>query len=222
MKGKTKVIIFIVVVIMLVCILLERFYFLGIWNVHAYKGVMRYLKYHYADERFEVTDKKYERIKLDDGSYVHVYSLDLNDGEFSFKAYQCFHSYKRINGSFMEDDYYSDIRDDNFRNILKRECSLDLSKYETDFYEAAINGEPDYVFTINESNVDEIKQALFEILSITEEKNYRLDLWCDVCDGDKTIISGIDAIIQAYHNGETTNGSLKEFVSNYVDKARTK
>lgn len=191
------------------------FYFIGSMNIHEYKSIIRYLDYYYPDNDFYVEGKSYTCMKTDDNNYIHLYKMELSDGEIDFCAMQCFISSKRFEGSFIDDDYKTSIRDNYTQIILKN--SVILKKYEKDFEDAVINKEPDYVFNIEKNNEEELIEAIAIILDSRTTNNNALDVWFEVQDEYLNVIcDGHDILEYCNENGNTAKDT-QELVGEYIN-----
>ena len=214
MKRKFNPIILLPVIAILIFIVLKLFYFVGSMNIHEYNNIIRYLDYYYPNNEFTVEDKSYSCLKTEDNNYIHLYKMELSDGEIEFCAIQCFISSKRFEGSFIDDDYKTSISDNYTRNSLKN--SVILKKYENDFEDAVINKKPDYVFILDDNNEKEIIEAIAIILESKPTNNNALDVWLEVQDENLNVLCDGRDIIEYCNENRSTEKETQELVGEYI------
>ena len=216
MKGKKIMFLIIGIVLVLIVFVLKKYYFLGSMNIHEYKNIMRYLDYYYPNNEFCVNNKEYRCIQTDGDKYAHLYKIELSDGDSDFYAIQCFKSSKRFEGSFIDDDYKTSIRDNYMRCKLNNYSILD--KYENDFDDAVINSLPDYEFIVKDNNIDEIKEAITLIIENLSGNNNSIDVWFELLDSNSNMLCDGHDILRYCNENRTNETDVKDLVSDYIDK----
>ena len=194
-----------------------RYYYLGPLNVHYYKDIDAYLKRNYGEDNYTILEKNYKLLKCADGKYGHLIECKVSYNNQEFVLYKLLYSSKRIDGSFLDDDYKGGIRDNYVQNQLNEKH--EINKYSLDFRTAVINDEPDYIFYLKEENSDEIITAITEILSLGI-RNDDLNVRFDLCNSNGEVMADEYDFLLIIREKNIEQNNIEDIVNEYVSQLK--
>ena len=174
------------------------------------------MDYYYGKKNYKILEKKYEIKDLDDGEYLHKYSLSVEYNGMEFEAYETIKSPKKLFGIYSEDDYPG-FRDNYLIKVLDTQGNSCLQKYKNDVDRVLEEGVPEYEFYYDGSNLEEISECITTILRCGM-KNDKLNICFEVYDMNGNSLCWDNALVQDIVDDDIKEDEYTDYIKRYIQR----